>query len=165
MERLRLLRYVRIAMTATCLTACVLLVALWVRSYWWMDTFYYPLTAPKAFLIQSWDGEIWCGRATFVRASFNSDWAIKGTLINRSISSPDLRPFTSGEFRGYLGMGYVNYNVYQGVGGSHLGFVIASAIGTIMPWLRWSVRYSLRTLLIVTTLVAVGMGAVVFLAR
>jgi hypothetical protein len=161
MDGSRLLRVLRIAVSALCLTVCVLLVALWVRSYWWMDTFYFPLTAPKAILIQSWDGEIWCGRATFIRARFNSDWAIKGTRINRSISSPDLRPFTSGEFHGYLGMGYVNYNFYQGFGGSHLGFVIASAIGTIMPRLRWSVRYSLRTLLIAMTLVAVGLGIII----
>ncbi len=28
--------YLRIAFSATCLIACVLLIVLWVRSYWWM---------------------------------------------------------------------------------------------------------------------------------
>ena len=37
MERSRVTRYLRIAVTALCLTVCVLLVALWVRSYWRMD--------------------------------------------------------------------------------------------------------------------------------
>jgi hypothetical protein len=32
-----MLKYVRIAVTALSLTACVLLVALWVRSYWHFD--------------------------------------------------------------------------------------------------------------------------------
>jgi hypothetical protein len=31
----RFLRYLRIAFSATCLIACVLLIVLWVRSYWW----------------------------------------------------------------------------------------------------------------------------------
>src|SRR3990172_7220509 len=35
---LRFLQYLRIAFSATCLIACVLLIALWVRSYWWWDT-------------------------------------------------------------------------------------------------------------------------------
>src|SRR5688572_25628076 len=37
MERTRISRFLRIALTALCLTACVLLVALWVLSYWWED--------------------------------------------------------------------------------------------------------------------------------
>ena len=32
-----MLKYLRIALTALSLTACVLLIALWVRSYWWAD--------------------------------------------------------------------------------------------------------------------------------
>jgi hypothetical protein len=32
-----MIKYLRIAVTALCLTACVLLVALWVRSYWRSD--------------------------------------------------------------------------------------------------------------------------------
>jgi hypothetical protein len=33
-----MLKYLRIAVTALCLTACVLLVALWVRSYWRIES-------------------------------------------------------------------------------------------------------------------------------
>jgi hypothetical protein len=33
-----MLHYLRIAVTALSLTACVVLVVLWVRSYWWIDT-------------------------------------------------------------------------------------------------------------------------------
>src|SRR5688572_8124346 len=38
MERARAFRYLRIAVTALSLTACVLLIALWVRSYTWLDS-------------------------------------------------------------------------------------------------------------------------------
>ena len=34
-----------------------------------------------------------------------------------------------------------------------------------VPWIRWSKRFSLRTLLIATTLVAVGFGIVVVLSK
>ena len=33
----RYFRYLRIAFSATCLITCVLLIVLWVRSYWWED--------------------------------------------------------------------------------------------------------------------------------
>jgi hypothetical protein len=39
-----MLKYLRIAVTALSLTACVLLVALWVRSYWWVDAVYVAQT-------------------------------------------------------------------------------------------------------------------------
>jgi hypothetical protein len=39
-----MLKYLRIAVTALGLTACVLLVALWVRSYWWVDAVYVAQT-------------------------------------------------------------------------------------------------------------------------
>ena len=33
-----MIRYLRIAFSVMCGIACVLLIALWVRSYWWADT-------------------------------------------------------------------------------------------------------------------------------
>src|SRR5688500_11249350 len=38
-----MLKYLRIAVTALSLTACVLLVALWVRSYWQLELVYFQL--------------------------------------------------------------------------------------------------------------------------
>ena len=44
---------------------------------------------------------------------------------------------------------------------------IALVVGTCaaIPWIGWSNRFSLRTLLIATTLVAVVLGAIVWLSR
>jgi hypothetical protein len=39
-----------------------------------------------------------------------------------------------------------------------------SALSAV-PWIRWSKRFSLRTLLIATTLVAVVLGAIVYAVR
>ena len=43
--------------------------------------------------------------------------------------------------------------------------VLATAAFTVMPWIHWSRRFSLWTLLITTTLVALALGAVVIAAR
>ena len=37
-------RKLRIAFSATCLIACVLLIVLWVRSYWWVEEVSLPHT-------------------------------------------------------------------------------------------------------------------------
>ena len=39
------------------------------------------------------------------------------------------------------------------------------AVLAAAPWLRWSKQFSLRTMLIATTLVAVGLGIAVYVAR
>jgi hypothetical protein len=45
----------------------------------------------------------------------------------------------------------------------HWIVVIVSGAVAIMPWLRW--RFSLRTLLIATTVVAVVLGLIVYVSR
>jgi hypothetical protein len=39
--------------------------------------------------------------------------------------------------------------------------VVAASVVAAVPWIQWRSRFSLRTLLIATTLVAVGLGAIV----
>ena len=158
-------RKLRIAWSVVCGLAAVLLIVLWVRSFIWLDKFYYPLAIPKGILIQSWDGEIWCGRATFLRLTFNDRWEIDGIRINRATSSPDLRPFRTEEYRGVLRFGYVYYEYYQGAGASHAWVVVASVIAAVLPWIRWPKRFTLRTLLIATTLVALLLGGIVYAVR
>jgi hypothetical protein len=43
--------------------------------------------------------------------------------------------------------------------------VVLSLVVAVAPWLRWSRRFSLRTLLIATTLVAVVLGLIVAVLR
>jgi 4-amino-4-deoxy-L-arabinose transferase-like glycosyltransferase len=64
---------------------------------------------------------------------------------------------------------FSNYGFHRDGENNHVPFwfpVLVSVILVALPWLpgsRW--RFSLRTLLIVTTLVAVGLGFVVYLFR
>ena len=49
----RYLRYLRIAFSATCLIACVLLIVLWVRSYWyWIPRAIISSRRPKSLSLQ-----------------------------------------------------------------------------------------------------------------
>jgi len=43
--------------------------------------------------------------------------------------------------------------------------LLISALFAVVPWIKWSRRFSLRTLLIAMTLVAVGLGAIVYVLR
>src|SRR5437016_1415546 len=45
----RYLRYLRIAFSAFCGLACVLLIVLWARSYWFMDSVVVPISNTHSF--------------------------------------------------------------------------------------------------------------------
>jgi hypothetical protein len=47
----------------------------------------------------------------------------------------------------------------------HLFLMLFPAAMAMGPWIRWSRRFTLRTLLIATTLVAVVLGAIVYAVR
>ena len=60
-------------------------------------------------------------------------------------------------------LGFFYDGMHVGLPYWFLAFVPAT-IATI-PWFRWSKRFSLRTLLIATTLIAVVLGIIVWLSR
>jgi hypothetical protein len=47
----------------------------------------------------------------------------------------------------------------------HYFALLIFSVCTVSPWICWSKRFSLRTLLIVMTLVAVGLGIIVWMTR
>ena len=129
----------------------VLLVALWVRSYWWRDLWqtYIP---PKAILLLSSEG----GQAVAhleISESAPGDYGLGLSSYNE----PAYNAVWHGrefEFRWY------HYpNGVQVFMPHWFIVVLAAALGTI-PW--FCRRFRLRTLLIATTLVAVGLGLVVW---
>jgi hypothetical protein len=163
MTRPRVVRSLQIAISVVCGIACVLLIALWVRSYWWWDTAYFPLTTQKMVTVHSKEGSL--GVSSYSPS----------ILLNR-------RPWRSGIV--LTGWGYWcsalsqprNTNARMFGGGSDqyythvrfphwfpiLLFTISAAFAGF-PWIRW--RFSLRTLLIATTLVAVVLGLIAWIQR
>jgi hypothetical protein len=150
-----MLHYLRIAVTALSLTACVLLIALWVRSYWWFTHFgneYYISCVVADGVFQS----------NWYRNPSENAWYIDNTRMedfNRMAyggptrpvdSAPALLPnFAFGPFWLVIPVWFL--------------VIVAVAIA-VSPWVSRLRRFSLRTLLIATTLVAVGMGIVVALS-
>jgi hypothetical protein len=141
-----MLKYLRIAVTALSLTACVLLIALWVRSFTWCDAKFMQIGRFQ-YDVTSLRGCIVFGRAD-----------MKGNAKLTSASIP-----AANASLGDLREPYFWFAARKSVSGFCIvlpmwflilmGVSIASA-----PWIR---RFSLRTLLIATTLVAAVLGIVV----
>jgi hypothetical protein len=141
-----MLKYLRIAVTALSLTACVLLIALWVRSYRSIDLLCCPIPGAHSFEIQSkhgWLGIRWLRDAKWHFAIYSMDegansvvdtyWPRRIALIENARQTALIIPHS---------------------------FPVLLLCGlAVVPWMPG--RFSLRTLLIATTLVALGLGVIV----
>jgi hypothetical protein len=145
-------RKLRIAFSAVCLIACVLLIVLWVRSYTIRDGAWLP---EKNFglEINSLSGRVvlviefasFIGGEQFT--SFHEQIDPKRTLL----LTHDILGFAWEPCDNALEFGIPFWFVDLTILG------IAAA-----PWIRWSRRFRLRTLLISTTLVAGVLGVAVY---
>lgn len=161
-------RKLRIAFSVTCGIACVLLVVLWVRSYWWKDSLYInyyggtdriTYTDVKSLRFFSTHGRIGISNRQM-------RWAPRIVLIRSRVSQPyreyqdDLgQTSTSAWFRLMHWRGFSELLV------PYWGIVLTSGVLAAAPWIWWSRRFSLRTLLIATTLIAVVLGLIVYASR
>jgi hypothetical protein len=168
-------RKLRIAFSATCLIACVLLIALWVRSYLLFDQFVRRGATTDYVAFTSFQGQFVIGTSNapdlqrvfiqhWSRRSFRTtDWdaALSGPVAffpATPTPHPKLIHWPRYDSRPFLGPG----NYTEVVLPYWLIFLSVGATATL-PWIRW--RFSLRTLLIATTLVAVVLGSVVYAVR
>jgi hypothetical protein len=147
--------FVRIAVTALSLTACVLLVSLWVRSCGRMEKLLWTYQSPNAIRIIWADGQIQAETATdrpiqiTSTASGTFDWH-ESTFVSAPMPDADRLSFD-----------FALYSLDPGKTVSIRLLVLIAATFAALPWLRW--RFSLRTLFIATTLVALGLGLIVLL--
>jgi hypothetical protein len=133
---------------------CLLLILLWVRSYSTADSCRFPAFNRTLLHIQSGSGQLIA--FTF---PYSSEWKAGSTPIEHIgpkdvLTTPVISSRQSLKF--YNGAGRVAVVPYW--------FVIS--IGGLLAagsWLRW--QFSLRTLLIAATLVAVGLGLLVMMLR
>src|SRR5438309_1180734 len=122
-------RYLRIAFSATCLIACVLLIVLWVRSHWWEDAVNFPTTGTT--WVNSFDGEIgvvyWPPDASRPEPQ---QWRLT------SISARVIRP----QVEAQLGKHRSSWYCYLNRAGSTVGFphwfpVLTCITFAALPWL------------------------------
>jgi hypothetical protein len=154
-------RKLRIAWTVFCGIACALLIVLWVRSYSWNDSLFKRL-GTREFVIQISRGDlgIWFTPTKPSQApSDDTQWSIgKDRPADASayfmLDGASIRPVPD-QFGFYYGSTPQNTVAWI----PFYATVLAVAVAAGVPWL-W--RFSLRTLLIVTTLIALVLGLVVY---
>ena len=160
-------RNLRIACSVVCGIAFVLLIVLWIRSYWRYQMIGNLHGVVVAGVVESFRGRIWCfvpERALSTKWEYVSQQPEVhfGTTSPPNVWRwPDTfgfgvhwppRPWPPGDTFGVCFPHWFAAQVFAGVGTA--------------PWIRqltW--RFSLRTLLIATTLVAVVLGLVVWATR
>lgn len=158
MSRYRLLLCLRIAWSAACVAACLLLIALWVRSYWVIEGIGRGRrTSPEATLVLIISNN---GTLAFVResvpatlnfvADITDDWSYRRT-----------RPEFAAEERFSWTL---NNKVFEVQFPTWLP-VLFLAGAAVVPWMELKWRFSLRALLIFTVIVAVAFGLVTWLVR
>ena len=155
-------RKLRIAFSATCSIACVLLIVLWVRSYQRTDKCSGHIGVPF-FVFTSSRGEIGIGSLqspsdTYPLWSFTSDKS-DGERLWPPPMFEDRPPLS------WVGIRYQQLSPVMTLFTVRYWLpVLITAIFAYAPWIGRATRFSLRALLIATTLVAVVLGLVVWAA-
>jgi hypothetical protein len=155
-------RKLRMAWSVFWGVACVLAVVLWVRSYW--TTTYIVCQISNSSYIQM---SLMPG--TFgVMASTESSvpaWTVIDVSSEKWVEYYDAQwkagnPVMGKHWSRFWG------GFYFAIGKNFPFWFLLAVLGTmgIVPWLQWSNRFSLRTLVIATTLVSVVLGLAVYAA-
>jgi hypothetical protein len=162
MYRPRLIRGLRIAVSAVCGILCVLLIVLWVRSYWWFDIIYYRPTASTLYRAQIEDGVVRfqdcspfaldMGHQPVIGWSLEESW-----YAGYAIRLADVSPFKRA-FKGFEAPNQFGWQV------PHCVLLLSTIALGAFPWFRApDLSFSLRTLLIATTLIAVLLATAAYL--
>jgi hypothetical protein len=150
----RFFRYLRIAISAVCGIACVLLVALWIRSYWHADSL--TRVGNDQILTRLGTGS---GSLFFGYADYKATPNISPPEVTDGWEYQEYDP-DGGKYVGWMFI----WGATQAVVGLPAWFVtlLLLALATL-PWVTW--RFTTRTLLIATTVIALVLGAVVYAVR
>lgn len=165
-------RRLRIAWSIAWGVVAVLLMVMWVRSYSWFDA----ARIDPIYKAYSIGGQSGSGGLTldcvnsftpgFPQTTFRYQCTrldeLKAGLRQSGYSDPFPSRVWGYGFEARLSRNFIRVIV------PYWFLALAAASGVALPWLPWhklSWRFSLRTLLIVTTLVGLVLGAVVWLMR
>jgi hypothetical protein len=124
-----------------------LLIALWVRSHSKWDRLFYHFPSGGTAGFSSWDGNIIVGVEYSSWVSYSRGFEFDSQLTSQWQLDPSERGFL-----------FMRDSSEFAVGMPHWFPIILSAAIAAIPWAKR--RFSLRTLLIATTLVAVVLGLI-----
>jgi hypothetical protein len=151
-----MVRRLRIAVSVFFAVLTVLLCVLWVRSYWYMDRLHGPISQTRAIECLSVNGHMLFAITKLV---------IPVQRLNWSLESIDSRDGAAQSESQDTIMGFVYGEIdYWTIWGPHWFLTMIAATLAAALWFRVPYRFSLRTMLIATTLLAVVLGLAVWLA-
>ena len=149
MDRPRHIRGLRIAASTLVLVACIPFVAFWVRSYKTCDLIGRRPLSRQNVLLMSLNGRVHFFGQFDVSGRGGTKWVSfsgkHSTMVNGVFMSE------KGSFRVQPGTRYLV--------ATHWLLVSLIAPLAIIPWISWSRRFSIRTLLIAATLIALVLGS------
>lgn len=165
-----LVRYLRIGWTGFWGVLCLLMIGLWARSYWYQDMAFIKLSQSAAIGGISFEGGIACG--------IDAPPGLGAWFVWQSDSLNSVNPVLLGAWRSHKPKSGFRIIVPRSnsfaVAVPHYFAVLLFAAAAILPsywrWIKQGTRliprrFSLRTLLIFTTLVAVVLGVIVWAVR
>jgi hypothetical protein len=139
-------KFLRIAVTAVSLTACLLLIALWPRSYWRKDAVWGWFDFPGYLQIDSSRG---CLRLIVNLEHKKWRWEYTSSAPKERKHSWDFNIQRPPGLGWWLDMTI-----------PHWFAAVVCASAATAPWIKWSKRFRVRTLLIAMTLVALLLGVI-----
>jgi len=159
----RRFRRLRFAVSVFFAVLTVVLCVLWVRSYWWFDKYTYGTIGNCGPMFASSQGYVTVRLRQSARSTFSAD--LVGLVGLESYSNgifiPDVQnnPLSTDTIRTYFSAGY------NGFVAPHWAITLAFAVVAAATWANYLVprvsqRFSLHTLFIATTLVAIVLGLV-----
>jgi hypothetical protein len=163
MDRPRILRLLRIAFSAVCGIVCLLLIALWLRSYWRVYSLYeqhYDAPSAPTTYVRSWV-ELQKGNVVISKGFKDAPMRPRSGTFQWDIVS-QAQSYVRPEGVPFWGFEYSSNNERMNLAVPCWIPVLLLALVAATPWLSWLTwRFSLRTLLIATTFVAVVLGLAV----
>ncbi len=147
-------RKLRIVWSVMWGVAAVLLCVLWVRSRHWIEDAVGPIPGGQVVALSSGPGDL----EILIRP--NTIHYPNWTYVQEPVEFPDRINWRRGSRPNWhwTARGISTVTPYW-------LFVVCAALSSLSPWIGIARRFSLRTLLIVTTLIAVVLGLIVYLLR
>jgi hypothetical protein len=133
---------------------CGFVIALWVRSYWWDESLNWRYSTTENFHLGSDSGVVFVARGTL--SPLYPPWPVY-TYANASGFANQRELIRMPKLIRTATISQIEIPCW-------LLFSVTVATA-VLPWIPWARRFSLRTMLIATGLIAVILGVVVGTAR
>jgi len=147
----------RIAVSVFFAVACVALCVLWARSYWTFDLIVGPAPGARSFEVYSYSG-----RVCVANVPPGSPPIHHWQLITATVDDSDIYAWkTTNATDAFQLMTFEAYRIFL----PYWSLVLFASACAGLPWFPYASRFSLRTMLLATTLVAVVLGLVCYFLR